>query len=51
MNDKELYSMSWRQDYPEYQEAIDTLMDTLLELTEYTEAKQVIANVKSKLGN
>lgn len=51
MNNKDLYSLSWRQDYPEYQQAIDRLMDELLESSEYIEAKQVIANIKSKLGN
>lgn len=41
----ELYRITWRQDYPEFQEAIDNAMDILLELTEYKEAKEVINRI------
>ena len=46
---EELYRITWRQDYPEFQEAVDTYMDYLLESTEYLEAKQVIKMIKDKL--
>jgi hypothetical protein len=42
---QELYRITWRQDYPEFQEAIDNAMDILLELTEYKEAKEVINRI------
>ncbi len=41
----ELYRITWRQNYPEFQEAIDNAMDILLELTEYKEAKEVIERI------
>ena len=46
---EELYRITWRQNYPEFQEAVDTYMDYLLESTEYLEAKQVIKMIKDKL--
>jgi hypothetical protein len=46
---QELYRITWRQDYPEFQEAIDNAMDILLELTEYKEANEVIKMIKAKL--
>jgi hypothetical protein len=49
--DKEdLYRITWRQDYPEFQEAIDTYMDMLLESSCYVEANEVIAKIKSNLN-
>lgn len=42
---QELYRITWRQDYPEFQEAIDNAMDILLELSEYKEAKEVIERI------
>jgi hypothetical protein len=42
---QELYRITWRQDYPEFQEAIDNAMDILLELSEYKEAKEVINRI------
>ena len=45
----ELYRVTWRQDYPEFQEAIDSAMDILLDLSEYKEAKEVINMIKAKL--
>jgi len=48
-DENELYRITWRQDYPEFQEAVDSAMDILLELSEYKEAKELIAYIKSKL--
>jgi hypothetical protein len=49
--DKEdLYRITWRQDYPEFQEAIDAYMDMLLESSCYVEANEVIAKIKSNLN-
>lgn len=48
-DENEWYRISFRQDYPEYQEAIDNYMDFLLECSEYKEAKEVINMVKAKL--
>ncbi len=42
---QELYRITWRQDYPEFQEAIDNAMDILLELSEYKEANEVINRI------
>ena len=42
---QELYRITWRQNYPEFQEAIDNAMDILLELSEYKEAKEVINRI------
>ena len=44
-DNNELYRITWRQNYPEFQEAIDKAMDDLLELSEYKEAKQVIERI------
>jgi hypothetical protein len=44
----ELYRITWRQNYPEYQEAIDLAMDQLLEASGYKEALEVIEKVKKK---
>jgi hypothetical protein len=41
----ELYKITWRQNYPEFEEAIDNAMDILLELSEYKEAKEVIERI------
>ncbi len=41
----ELYRITWRQNYPEFQEAIDNAMDILLELSEYKEANEVIERI------
>ena len=53
MNDKdydeELYRITWRQDYPEFQEMIDREMNNLLELSNFKEANEVIARIKAKL--
>lgn len=51
MNDKDeynkrLYTITWKQDYPEFQDAIDNAMDILLELSEYKEANEVINRIK-----
>lgn len=48
-NKQELYRITWRQNYPEFQEAVDNAMDILLELSEYKEANEVIAKVKATL--
>ena len=45
----ELFRITWRQDYPEYQDAVDNYMDYLLECSEYKEANEVIASIKQKL--
>ncbi len=42
---QELYRITWRQNYPEFQEAIDNAMDILLELSEYKEANEVINRI------
>lgn len=50
MDDKkqELYRLTWSQDYD--MTSLPELMDELaLELSELKEAKEVIANIKSKL--
>ena len=47
MNDNELYRISWRQNYPEFQEAIDNAMDVLLELSKYKEANKIIERIKN----
>jgi hypothetical protein len=49
-DENELYRITWRQDYPEYQDAIDTYMDYLLESSCYVEANEVIAKIKSLCG-
>lgn len=46
---EELFRITWRQDYPEFQNAVDTYMDYLLESSEYKEANEVIKNIKAKL--
>lgn len=46
---EELYRITWRQNYPEFQEAVDTYMDYLLESTQYKEANEVISMIKAKL--
>ena len=48
-DENELYRITWRQDYPEFQEAIDTYMDMLLESSGYVEANEVIAKINSNL--
>lgn len=50
MNDKkqDLYKISWTQEYD--MTSLTELMDELaMELSELVEAKEVIANIKSKL--
>lgn len=46
---EEWYRLTWRQDYPEYQEAVDNYMDYLLESSEYKEANEVITKIKANL--
>lgn len=46
---EELYRITWRQDYPEFQECIDDYMNYLLECSEYKEANEVIARIKGNL--
>ena len=50
MNDKKLYTIRWTQVYPDLQEKIDELMNDMLELSEYKEAKQVIAKIKNDIN-
>lgn len=45
----DLFRITWRQEYPEYQETIDKYMDYLLECSEYKEANEVIKMIKAKL--
>ena len=50
--DKEFhYQIHWSQDYPELQEIIDREMNSMLELSNFKEAKEVIANIKNRLKN
>lgn len=52
MNDKEfMYVVNWSQEYPELQEIIDREMNSMLELSNFKEAKEVIANIKNRLKN
>jgi hypothetical protein len=44
-----MYIMRWTQDYPELQEVIDREMNSMLELSNYKEANEVIASIKKKL--
>ena len=44
-----MYIMNWSQDYPEFQEIIDREMNSMLELSNYKEANEVIAMIKAKL--
>ena len=46
---EELYRITWRQNYPEFQEAIDNAMETLLELSEYKEANALIVKIKANI--
>ena len=46
---EELYRITWRQDYPEFQECIDNYMNYLLDSSEYKEANEVINMIKAKL--
>ena len=44
-----MYIMNWTQEYPEIQEVIDREMNTMLELSNYKEANEVIRMIKAKL--
>jgi len=44
-----MYIMRWTQDYPELQEVIDREMNSMLELSNYKEANEVIRMIKAKL--
>jgi predicted RNA-binding protein with PIN domain len=46
---RELYTVVWKQTYPmkPLQDAMDELVERMLEYSDYTEAKQVIAQIKS----
>ena len=46
-NNKEFFRLNWKQNYPEWQEAIDREMNNLLELSKYKEAKEVIERIKN----
>lgn len=46
---EELFRLTWRQDYPELQEIIDREMNSMLELSNYKEANEVIKMIKAKL--
>ena len=48
-NNKEFFRLNWKQNYPEWQEAIDREMNILLESSGYKEANEVIAKIKSTL--
>ncbi len=51
MNDKKIiYTVTWQQDYEQWEkeiEAIDKLMDMIIDATEYADAKEVIERIKN----
>ena len=50
-NNKEFFRLNWKQNYPEWQEAIDREMNNMLELSNFKEANEIIANIKNRLKN
>jgi mannitol/fructose-specific phosphotransferase system IIA component (Ntr-type) len=52
MNDKDFftqYNISWKQEYRNWYSFIDTMTEALLESSDMTEAKEVIARVKKHI--
>ncbi len=49
MNDKkqELYTISWTQGYPEWQESVDNITESMLEYSKFKEANELIEKIKS----
>ena len=45
-NSKELYTVYWTQDYPQWQETLDELDEIMLESSEYKEAIELINRIK-----
>lgn len=48
MTDKVSYTIKWTQQYPEWNQMIDTYMDIMLEASEYKEANELIDKIKGK---
>jgi hypothetical protein len=46
--DKELYQISWTQEYPNWGVSVDELDELMLEYSEYKEANTVINMIKAK---
>lgn len=46
MNDKELYTIFWTQDYPNWQETLDELDELMLESSNLKEATELINRIK-----
>jgi len=47
---KDLYQVTWTQSYPmqPLQDSMDELFEVMVEISEYTEAKEVLAQIMSK---
>ena len=48
-DDEFLFIMNWAKEDPLFQEIIDREMNSMLELSNYKEANEVIASIKRKL--
>lgn len=43
------YSFNWKQDYPHWNEFVDSLLEAMIESTNMKDAKKIIADVKTNL--